>query len=177
MAGKRRYLKSSTSPGKVLFENYFSLKPPDPRDLAARCGSTVSASTPSAWARLGAITGIPTGYQTKARALFAGLVALAKYTAEPVRVIVQLASVWEAWHQQHKGQPFQDLLEDIARKTNRGSQSCTSHATPKHQTRLAMNRSCDGDKGMQPLCPHVHREICKCGGGVKKFIPRCTCLV
>ena len=63
--------------------------------------------------RLGAITGIPTGAQTKARALFAGLVALAKHTTTPVKVILQLASVWGAWQTHHRNQPFPDLLEDL----------------------------------------------------------------
>ena len=63
--------------------------------------------------RLGAITGIPTGDQTKARALVAGLVALARHTTTPVKVIVQLASVWEAWQTHHRRQPFPDLLEEL----------------------------------------------------------------
>ena len=63
--------------------------------------------------RLGAITSIPTGDQTKARALVAGLVALAKHTTAPVKVIVQVASVWAAWQTHHRYQPFPDLLEDL----------------------------------------------------------------
>ena len=63
--------------------------------------------------RLGALTGIPNQPHTKTRALIAGLVALAKHTATPVRVIVQLAAVWEVWTQpRHRG-PFQDLLEHL----------------------------------------------------------------
>ena len=63
--------------------------------------------------RLGAIASIPTGDQTKARALVAGLVALAKHTTAPVKVIVQVASVWAAWQTHHRYQPFPDLLEDL----------------------------------------------------------------
>ena len=46
--------------------------------------------------RLGALTGVAKGEQTKARALLAGVVALAKHTSTPAKVIVQLATVWEA---------------------------------------------------------------------------------
>ena len=63
--------------------------------------------------RLGAITGVPKGDQTKARALLAGVVALAKHTTTPATVIVQIATVWEAWHQPRSRPPFQDILEDI----------------------------------------------------------------
>ena len=63
--------------------------------------------------RLAAITGTPPAPHNKARALMEGLVALAKHTSTPVRVIVQLVSVWEAWTQpQHRG-PFLDQLEQL----------------------------------------------------------------
>ena len=62
--------------------------------------------------RLEAITGVATGVQTKARALIAGIVALAKHTTR-AKVIVQLATVWDAWHQPRSRAPFQDLLEDV----------------------------------------------------------------
>ena len=64
--------------------------------------------------RLGAITGVAKGAQTKARALLAGVVALAKHTTTQAKVIVQLATVWEAWHQPRSRAAFQDLLEDIS---------------------------------------------------------------
>ena len=63
--------------------------------------------------RLGAITGIAPGPRNKARAIFAGLVALAKHTTTPVRVMVQLTTVWEAWTQPHHRQPYLDLLADL----------------------------------------------------------------
>lgn len=44
--------------------------------------------------RLGAITGIPSNPQNKTRALLAGLVALAKHTLTPVKVIPQVIAVW-----------------------------------------------------------------------------------
>ena len=50
---------------------------------------------------------------TKVRALIAGSVALARRTTTPVKVIVQLATVWEAWRQPKSRGPFQDILEDI----------------------------------------------------------------
>ena len=60
--------------------------------------------------RLGALTGVHTGDQTKARALLAGVVALAKHTSTPAKVIVQIATVW---HQPRSRAAFQDILEDI----------------------------------------------------------------
>ena len=39
--------------------------------------------------------------------------ALAKHTSTPVRVIVQLATVWEIWTQPRKRPPFQDLLDQV----------------------------------------------------------------
>ena len=63
--------------------------------------------------RLGALTGVASGEQTKTRALIAGVVALAKFTTTPVRVIVQLTTVWEAWHQPRSRPPYQDLMAEI----------------------------------------------------------------
>ena len=63
--------------------------------------------------RLGAITGVASGVQSKTRALLAGVVALAKHTTTPVKVIVQMTTVWEAWHQTRSRAPFQDLLEEV----------------------------------------------------------------
>ena len=65
--------------------------------------------------RLGATTGVPTGEQTKARALIAGIVALAKHTTTPAKVIVQLTTVWEAWRQPKSRAPFHVLY--ISRNT------------------------------------------------------------
>ena len=63
--------------------------------------------------RLGAITGAPSGPQSKGRALFAGLVALAKRTTTPAKVIVQLSTVWEAWHKPPHKHPYPDLLAEV----------------------------------------------------------------
>lgn len=63
--------------------------------------------------RLGTITGVTPGAQSKVRALLAGLVVLARHTADPVKVIVQLATVWEAWHQPKHRTPFQDILDEV----------------------------------------------------------------
>ena len=63
--------------------------------------------------RLGAITGVPDSPQTKTRALLAGLVALAKHTSIAVKVIVQVAAVWEAWTDiRHRAQ-HQDLYQGL----------------------------------------------------------------
>ena len=48
-----------------------------------------------------------------ARALLAGLVALAKHTEDQVKVIVQLAIVWEVWHQPKSRSTFQDIFEGL----------------------------------------------------------------
>ena len=72
--------------------------------------------------RLGAITGAPSGPQSKGRALFAGLVALAKHTTTPAKVIVQLSTVWEAWRKPPHKHPYPDLLEEV---TNQDRQRIT----------------------------------------------------
>ena len=57
--------------------------------------------------RLGTL--VPKGSQTKVRALLAGLVTL----ADQVKVIAQLATVWEAWHHpKHRG-PYMDILAEV----------------------------------------------------------------
>ena len=63
--------------------------------------------------RLGAITGAASGHQSKGRALFAGLVALAKHTTTPAKVIVQLSTVWEAWQKPPHKHPYPDLLAEV----------------------------------------------------------------
>ena len=63
--------------------------------------------------RLGAITGAASGQQTKGRALFAGLVALAKHTTTPAKVIAQLSTVWEAWQKPPHRHPYPDLLAEV----------------------------------------------------------------
>ena len=63
--------------------------------------------------RLGAIAGILGNPQTKTRALVAGLAALAKRTSTEVKVIVQLATVWEVWAHPKQRQAYQDLLHDL----------------------------------------------------------------
>ena len=63
--------------------------------------------------RLGAITGVPDSPQTKTRALLAGLVALAKHTSIAVKVIVQVAAVWEAWTDTRHRAQHQDLYQGL----------------------------------------------------------------
>ena len=63
--------------------------------------------------RLGAITGAASGHQSKSRALFAGLLALAKHTTTPAKVIVQLSNVWEAWQKPPHKHPYPDLLAEV----------------------------------------------------------------
>ena len=63
--------------------------------------------------RLGSLTGVAKGSQTKVRALLAGLVALANHTSDSIKVIVQLATVWKAWHHpKHRG-PYMDILAEV----------------------------------------------------------------
>ena len=85
----------------------------DERDQMWVYGLCVHTMTLGQLQRLGAITGVASGVQTKTRALLAGVVALAKFTTTPVRVIVQLTTVWEAWHQPKCRAPYQDLLEEV----------------------------------------------------------------
>ena len=63
--------------------------------------------------RLGAITGVPNSPQTKTRALLAGLVALANHTSIAVKVIVQVAAVWEAWTDPRHRAQHQDLYHGL----------------------------------------------------------------
>ena len=65
--------------------------------------------------RLGAITGVPASPQTKTRALIAGLAALAKHTSTGVKVIVQVAAVWEAWTSPKHREHHLDLYQGLAR--------------------------------------------------------------
>ena len=51
--------------------------------------------------------------QLWASALVAGLAALAKHTSTAVKVIVQLATVWEIWTNPKHRQTCQDLLHDL----------------------------------------------------------------
>ena len=62
---------------------------------------------------LGSITGVTAGGQTKVRALLTGLVALIQHTADHVKVIAQMASVWEAWHHEKQRQPYMDILAEV----------------------------------------------------------------
>ena len=61
--------------------------------------------------RKGTITGMAKGPQTKARAIFQGLITLAQYIQTPTRVIVQVSSVWEAWNNPAKRKGFHDLVQ------------------------------------------------------------------
>ena len=79
-----------------------------------KCGSLDCARTPCHLDNCGdSVPGVAPGVQTKVRALLAGLVALAKHTEDQVKVIVQLATVWEAWHQTKSRGPFQDILDEL----------------------------------------------------------------
>ena len=98
--------------------------------------------------RLGAITGAPSGPQSKGRALFAGLVALAKHTTTPAKVIVQLSTVWEAWHKPHTNTRTLTYSLRSQTKIANASQSSMSAATQGPQMHPAMNHNSDGDKEM-----------------------------
>ena len=64
----------------------------DPRSQIWVFGLCIHTQSMGQLKRLGAITGVAQGPQSKGRALFAGLVALAKHTTTPAKVIVQLSS-------------------------------------------------------------------------------------
>ena len=51
------------------------------------------------------------GPQTKARAIFQGLLTLAQFIQTPTRVIVQVSSAWEAWTNPAKRKGFHDLVQ------------------------------------------------------------------
>ena len=64
--------------------------------------------------RKGIISGMARGPQTKARAIFQGLLTLAQFIQTPTRVIVQVSSVWEAWINPAKRKGFHDLVQGQA---------------------------------------------------------------
>ena len=57
------------------------------------------------------ITGMARGAQSKARAIFQGLLTLAQFIQTPTRVIVQVCSVWEAWTNPGRRNGFHDLAQ------------------------------------------------------------------
>ena len=100
--------------------------------------------------RLGAITGVPENPQTKTRALIAGLAALAQRTSTPVKVIVQVAAVWEAWTNPNTETNTRTCTTALQLMTFRGSLSFTSAKTHALLTHLQMSRVSRGGKGMLP---------------------------
>ena len=61
----------------------------------------------------GTITGMAPGRQTKARALFQGLITLAQFVLTPTNVVVQLGVVWGAWTNPRKRKGFEDLAHGL----------------------------------------------------------------
>ena len=57
--------------------------------------------------------GMAPGPQTKARALFQGLITLAQFVLTPTNVVVQLGVVWEAWTNPRKRKGFEDLAHGL----------------------------------------------------------------
>ena len=82
----------------------------DKRAQAWVFGLCIHTFSLGALVRKGTITGMPVGPQTKARALFQGLLTLAQFVLTPVNVIVQLGSVWEAWTNPKKRKGFLNLI-------------------------------------------------------------------
>ena len=83
----------------------------DPRAQAWIYALCVHGYSLGALQRKGTITGMAKGAQTKARALFQGLLTLAQFIQTPTRVVVQVSSVWEAWTNPSKRKGFQDLAQ------------------------------------------------------------------
>ena len=81
----------------------------DQRSQAWIFGLCVHTYSVGTLLRKGTITGMAPGPQTKARALFQGLLTLAQHVLTPVNVVVQLGSVWEAWTNPRKRKGFEDL--------------------------------------------------------------------
>ena len=95
--------------------------PPHPHMIPeAKSAYLACAPTPKPWGSFGDSGPSQESPKVpKARALFAGLVAMTKHTTTPVKVIVQLSAVWEAWHQAPHQRQFQDLLEDLTTQDRR----------------------------------------------------------
>ena len=83
------------------------------------------------------------GQQTKARALFQGLITLAQRVLTPINVIIQLGSVWEAWTNPTKRKGFEDLAkgfdEDLFRRIAplyiHKNQRTPERATPQEEAK------------------------------------------
>ena len=83
----------------------------DPRAQAWIYALCIHGYSLGALQRTGTITGMARGAQTKARAIFQGLLTLAQFTQTPTRVVVQVSSVWEAWTNPAKRKGFHDLAQ------------------------------------------------------------------
>ena len=81
----------------------------DHRSQAWVFGLCIHTFSMGALLRKGTITGMAPGPQTKARALFQGLITLAQFVLTPTNVVVQLGAVWEAWTNPRKRKGFEDL--------------------------------------------------------------------
>ena len=93
----------------------------------------------------GTITGMAPGPQTKARALFQGLLTLAQHVLTPVNVVVQLGSVWEAWTNPRKRQGFEDLTRGI-------EEHLYQHITPLYIHKNTRTPEAPGNE------PHLRRR-------------------
>ena len=95
--------------------------------------------------RKGTITGMAPGPQSKARALFQGLLTLAQHVLTPVNVVVQLGSVWEAWKNPKKQHGFEDLTQGIEEHFYR-------HITPLYIHKNTRTPEAPGNE------PHLRRR-------------------
>ena len=82
----------------------------DPRSQAWIFGLCIHTYSMGTLLRKGTITGMAPGPQSKARALFQGLLTLTQHVLTPVNVVVQLGSVWEAWTNPKKRQGIEEHL-------------------------------------------------------------------
>ena len=124
-------------------------------------GLCVHTMTLGQMKRLGALTGVAKGEQTKARALLAGAVALAKHTTTPAKVIAQLATVWEAWHQPAAEQPFRTSLR------SHRARLCPHHGA-LHQS-SNQNSRCTGQR---TTAQEASAGLCHSSLGAGQTVPR-----
>ena len=79
--------------------------------------------------RLAAITGLPPGKQSKARALYYGMRVLAQHVQQKVNLVIPSVAVWEAWTASKKHRPFVDL--DALHNPEQKSKVTALYVSPK----------------------------------------------
>ena len=135
------------------------MQPHPPTTHVARYGSSAFVSIISQWDSSKDL--LPSLASAKTRALLAGLVALARHTNTPVRVIVQLTTVWAVWFgRTPTREPHTKTSWSMSQtRTTKGSQCCMSVAAREHPKHREMSHNSDEDNETQRWRPGKGRTI------------------